>query len=184
MDNDNRDKEHKPSSLPSPEGGKFYGEAREHTSRRHRREETQRREYKLENRSETKYYQAYRPVNHEFWEGLSGEQRDAVMKIQAVAMEKAGFERGTPKYFIDDFDPGAENPMAQAATGPARRPVAAASETALAAPQLVLGGVLLGGGALSLVQGLTGLLAPMGLVVSAALVALAFGGLLAARAGN
>ena len=61
--------------------------------------------YQLASRSEQFYPEAYRPLNEEFWRGVNPEQADALVKLQAIAMEKVGFEKGTPKFFIDD-DPG------------------------------------------------------------------------------
>ena len=51
------------------------------------------------------YPQAYFPVDATFWEGLSEHQQVEVMRLQAVAQEKVGYERGTQKYFMEDFDP-------------------------------------------------------------------------------
>ena len=63
--------------------------------------------YQLKSRSEGLYPELYQPVNKEFWRGINTEQADALMHLQAIAMEKVGFEKGTPKFFIDD-DPGSQ----------------------------------------------------------------------------
>lgn len=60
-------------------------------------------------RAITAYPEAYRDVSSVYWRQLSREQRDQIMQVQAVAMEKVGFERGTTKRFIEDFEPGAED---------------------------------------------------------------------------
>jgi len=60
-------------------------------------------------RAVTAYPEAYRDISSVYWRQLSREQRDQIMQVQAVAMEKVGFERGTSKRFIQDFEPGAED---------------------------------------------------------------------------
>jgi hypothetical protein len=96
----------------------------------------------LSSRSELLYPEAYKPVSREFWEGLSPTQQNEVMRLQAVAQEKVGFERGTQKYFIEDFDPH----------GRAKSPDVSLVE--LAAPRLVVGGMCIGAGVLSIALGL------------------------------
>jgi len=66
---------------------------------------TSRNSYGLRSKSEEMYPQAYYAVDHSFWEGLSKEQQLEVVRLQAVAQEKVGYERGTQKYFMEDFDP-------------------------------------------------------------------------------
>lgn len=63
----------------------------------------------LTSRSELFYPEAYRDISTVYWRGLTREQREMIAKVQATAMEKVGFERGTEKRFIDDFDPALEN---------------------------------------------------------------------------
>jgi hypothetical protein len=56
----------------------------------------------------TAYPEAYRDVSAVYWRQLSQDQREQIMQVQAVAMEKVGFERGTSKHFIEDFEPAPE----------------------------------------------------------------------------
>ena len=169
--------------LPEPQGGHFYAPPDERRKiARGRRKEDQEPEtptgpvnYKLSHRSQRDFPEAYSPVSKTFWEGLSQNQRDAVMRLQAVAMEKAGFEKGAPKMFIEDFDPS--NP---AATITPRGQVES-DPVALAAPRLVLGGILLGMGGLALALSLVGMLKPLGIVAAAAAAALVIGGIMAAN---
>jgi len=169
--------EHEPnSSLPEPTGASYYVPpdstlARGRRKKKGESDEGAKQPYKLKSRSELDFPQAYEPVSATFWGGLSQDQVNAVMRLQAVAMEKAGFEKGAPKYFIGDFDPANPNAPALQLRG-TPQPVDLVS---LAAPRLVLGGVLLGMGALSLALGLIGMLLPLGLVAAAAAIALAIG---------
>ncbi len=80
--------------------------------------------YQLASRSEQFYPEAYQPVNEEFWHGIQPEQADAVMKLQAIAMEKVGFEKGAPKFFIED-DAGSAYAADEYFVGPERARVAA-----------------------------------------------------------
>jgi hypothetical protein len=64
-----------------------------------------RNKYGLTSRSELSYPQAYAPVASEMWTGLTQEERTRQYVTQAIAQEKAGFEKGAPKFFIEDFDP-------------------------------------------------------------------------------
>ncbi len=66
---------------------------------------TSRNAYGLRSKSEELYPQAYFPVDTKFWEGLSAHQQAEVTRLQALAQEKVGYERGTQKYFMEDFDP-------------------------------------------------------------------------------
>jgi hypothetical protein len=63
----------------------------------------------LVSRAVSQYPEAYAKVPAMFWRGMSKEHRQQVMQVQATAMEKVGFEPGTWKHFIDDFDPLMEN---------------------------------------------------------------------------
>lgn len=103
--------------------------------------------YGLPSRSEMMFPEAYQPVSSEFWEGLSQSQRNEVIHLQAVAQEKVGFERGTPKYFIEDFDPDqrAEDPEVRLVT--------------MATPRLMAGGALIGAGLTLAAVGFGGALA-------------------------
>jgi hypothetical protein len=65
---------------------------------------TSRNVHGLRSKSEELYPQAYFPVDTAFWAGLSDQQQAEVMRLQAVAQEKVGYERGSPKYFMQDFD--------------------------------------------------------------------------------
>jgi hypothetical protein len=86
----------------------------------------------LRSKSELLYPEAYAPVDARFWEGLTEEQQHQLMRLQAIAQEKVGFERHTKKYFIEDFDPQAG-------------PISTERDlVTLATPRLVTGGVLLG----------------------------------------
>jgi hypothetical protein len=122
--------------------------------------------YRLRSRSEQDYPEAYLPVARELWEELTPAQREKAIRLQAIAMEKVGFEKGAPKYFIEDFDPA----TGQAISHPAVR--SAAPQTGARANQpredagdypagAVLGGVLLGAGGTVLTLVLLGLLAPL-----------------------
>jgi hypothetical protein len=119
--------------------------------------------------SEAKYPQAYAPVDETFWEGLTDAQRSALDRIQAIAQEKVGFERGTPKFFIEDIDPHAppgddRGPNIQAivhdpvsggeirTNRTARRPAAVVQAPPFLADIIVrlpVGGILLGAGLLA-----------------------------------
>jgi hypothetical protein len=174
--------------LPEPTGGAFYApppkDLQEHRATRRVREEEGgesakgAKPYRLRHRSEVLYPQVYEPVSGVFWQGLSKGQVDAVMRLQAIAMEKAGFEKHTPKYFIEDFDPGAPG-AALGSTAAARQ---AQDPVSLAAPRLLLGGALLGMGALALVLALTTMLEPTGPVAAAATLVLVVGLLLGLNA--
>lgn len=176
------------TELPEPTGGHFYAPADDRRKGpRGRRKEDHEEEaeagkpqpvdYKLRHRSMRDYPAAYEPVSRTFWTGLSKQQQDAVMRLQAVAMEKAGFEKGAPKIFIADFDPS--NPDAPMIQPGGRGAVAQADPVAMAAPRLVLGGVLLGAGALTLALALIGILEPLAPLAVGAGLALLVGALLA-----
>lgn len=80
--------------------------------RRYKRQAVQvstRNKYGLKSRSELDYPQAYEPVASELWTGLTEAERTQNYIAQAIAQEKAGFEKDAPKYFIEDFDPAAAN---------------------------------------------------------------------------
>jgi len=169
--------ERKPQSLPEPTGASYYvppDALPTRSKRKHKGEkddEGAKQPYKLKHRSEIAYPQAYEPVSATFWGGLSQDQVNAVMRLQAVAMEKTGFEKSAPKFFIENFDPANPNAPALQVRGGQQ----AVDLVSLAAPRLVLGGVLLGMGALSLALGLIGMLLPLGPVAAAATIALAIG---------
>lgn len=110
----------------------------------------------LSSKSELLYPEAYRPVDPVFWAGLSQSQQNEVERLQAVAQEKVGYERGTQKYFIEDFDPR---------TSP--RGTTDVNLVAIATPRLVLGGAMIGSGLTCAVLWLTGVAAdPAFLIVS------------------
>jgi hypothetical protein len=102
-------------------------------SRQRRDSIVSRNAYGLRSKSEQMYPEAYAPVDETFWEGLSSGQQAEVMRLQAVAQEKVGYERGTTKYFIEDFDSRESGP-----SDPEARLVA------IAAPRFVMGGALIG----------------------------------------
>jgi len=131
--------------------------------------------YGLKSASELNYPQAYAPIPREMWSALTEEQQALALRLQAIAQEKVGFEKGTPKFFIEDFDP--DNPNAPAAS--IRREVAAVDLVSLAAPRLVLGGMLIGAGGVALGLSL-GHLLPGGAVLAGAIVAVFVGIALAA----
>ncbi len=121
-------------------------------------------EYRLKSKAESAYPQAYKPVSAEFWEGLTKEQQDQLVKIQAIAQEKVGYEKGTTKYFIDDPHPG---PVGE---GSAEK----GDPVSDAAPRLVTGGILIGAGGLALALALASVL-PMGPVLVSSIIALLTG---------
>lgn len=192
--NTHSDPEHQPErrreELASPTGGHFYAPVpdRRKGPRGRRKEDLEEAEaakkgpvdYKLRHRSQRDYPQAYEPVSRTFWQGLSKQQQDAVMRLQAVAMEKAGFEKGTPKMFIADFDPSNPNaPMISPSSGAVDR---GADPVAMAAPRLMLAGALLGMGAMALALTFSGVLSPLAPIAAASVIALVVGVLLAANA--
>jgi hypothetical protein len=117
-------KEAKPASQPA-----------ERAARRRKIETSSRNVHGLRSKSEQLYPEAYAPVDATFWEGLSSGQQAEVMRLQAVAQEKVGYERGTPKYFMEDFDPRAVSDVDSGTR-----------LVAIAAPRLVIGGALIGAG--------------------------------------
>jgi len=123
------------------------------------------KEYRLRSKSETLYPTAFIPVSKEFYNELTQEQRDKLMKLQAIAQEKAGYEKGTPKFFIEDFDPSGASPV---------RSSEPADPVADAAPRLVVGGALLGAGVLAFALAAAGLL-PGGVWLTGGIIA-ALGG--------
>jgi len=178
--------------LASPTGGFYYAPEpdRRQGPRGRRKEDREAFEeaeaakkgpvdYKLRHRSQRDFPQAYEPVSRTFWEGLSKQQQDAVMRLQAVAMEKAGFEKGAPKMFIQDFDPSNPNAVSFSPRGGYAR---GADLVSLAAPRLLLAGALLGMGALALALSLFTVLAPLAPIAAASAVSLLVGGLLAVNA--
>lgn len=200
MPNDNSRGDEQPGSAPpreelaSPTGGFYYtpGPDRRQSPRGRRKEDREAEEaakaeaaqkapvdYRLRHRSQRDFPQAYEPVSRTFWEGLSKQQQDAVMRLQAVAMEKAGFEKGAPKMFIQDFDPSNPNaPSISPRGGYQRGP----DLISLAAPRLLLAGALLGMGALALALSLFTVLKPLAPIAAASAVALLTGLLLAVNA--
>ena len=131
--------------------------------------------YGLKSSSELNYPQAYAPVSREMWAALTDEQRALALRLQAIAQEKVGFEKSAPKFFIEDFDPS--NPNASAAS--IKRETAAVDLVSLAAPRLVLGGMLIGAGGMALGLSL-GHMLPGGIVLAGEIVAVGVGIALAA----
>lgn len=197
-DSDNHDEQRRASErreeLASPTGGFYYtpGLDRRKAPRGRRKEDREAADaaeveaakkgpvdYRLRHRSQRDFPQAYEPVSRTFWEGLSKQQQDAVMRLQAVAMEKAGFEKGAPKMFIQDFDPSNPNaPSISPRSGYERGP----DLVSLAAPRLLLAGALLGMGAMALALSLFAVLEPLAPIAAASAVALLIGVLLAVNA--
>jgi hypothetical protein len=190
---DERRQAERREELASPTGGHFYAPVpdRRKGPRGRRKEDLEAYEaeqaakkgqvdYKLRHRSQRDFPQAYEPVSRSFWGGLSKQQQDAVMRLQAVAMEKAGFEKGTPKMFIADFDPSnPDKPMISPGAAAVDR---GADAVAMAAPRLMLAGALLGMGGLSLALALCAVLAPLAPIAAGSVIALIVGVLLAANA--
>lgn len=184
-DSEHEEEQRSYEELPEPTGGHFYAPAQDRRKgTRGRRKEDQEDaeqqinpgDYKLRHRSMRDFPAAYEPVSRTFWTGLSKSQQDAVMRLQAVAMEKAGFEKSAPKMFIPNFDPAnPDAPMIKPATSGA-----AADPVAMAAPRLIFGGVLLGMGLLALALAIVGMLQPLGPVAAGSGLALLSGALLAA----
>jgi hypothetical protein len=138
--------------------------------------------YGLKSRSEMSFPQAYAPVSREMWAEMSEEQKAHALRLQAIAQEKVGFEKSAPKFFIDDFDPS--NPNAPA-TKPGNRNAPAVSEVSLAAPRLIMGGVLIGAGGMLLALALGHMLpSTPGVLYGICGVALIGGVLLAANPGS
>ncbi len=82
---------------------------------------------------------------------LSKEEIERLILTQAIAQEKVGFERGAPKFFIEDFDPLLQDPLARKPK-PYRKTLTPGEEASLyrtpLAGRLVngLGGGLVGAG--------------------------------------
>lgn len=68
-----------------------------------------RNKFGLVPRAVSSYPEAYAKVSQAFWRNTTSEHREAVMRVQATAMEKVGFEQGISKFFISDFDPMQQN---------------------------------------------------------------------------
>jgi len=141
--------------------------------------------YGLASKSELNFPTAYAPVSREMWAELSAEQQAEIMRTQAMAQEKVGYEKHTTKYFIEDFDPSNPNaptiaPHAAPALGNAAGGAAANSGGA-SAPRLLLGGVLIGAGGLGVALALVGSL-PLMPGAAVAAVAVLGGAVLAGTA--
>jgi hypothetical protein len=76
----------------------------------------------LSSRSQAQYPQAYQPMQTQWWQGLTDEQRAEVTRLQATAQERVGFERDAPKFFIGDV-------QVEGMLGPGEMPPAADLET-------------------------------------------------------
>jgi hypothetical protein len=57
----------------------------------------------LLSRSEMMYPEAYRDLSTVYWKKLTDQERRQVDTVQARAMEKAGYERGTDKQFMQEI---------------------------------------------------------------------------------
>jgi len=91
----------------------------------------------LRSRPVASYPEAYAKVSQAFWRSMTPEHRRAVMAVQATAMEKVGFEEGTAKYFIRDFDPMQQN-IYSTGRGPAGKQKNQARPTSLYACVLLI----------------------------------------------
>ncbi len=96
-------------------------------------------------RSQEKYPEAYRGGNEEHWKKADMQHEYDVVRQQALAQEKVGYEDDTEKFFIDDPD----HPRFSQLTPEEKLRVFGKSETAiplesLNGPPLVFGGLLLG----------------------------------------
>jgi hypothetical protein len=140
--------------------------------------------YHLRSRSEQDYPEAYLPVSREMWAELTPAQQEKALRLQAIAMEKVGFEKGAPKFFIDDLDPATGQSSSRPAltANPAASPAAGQASAGAYPATAVLGGVLLGAGAVLLGAALLGQLTPLPIVAGAGGIALITGGVLAATA--
>ncbi len=140
-------------------------------------------EYHLRSRSEMDFPEAYLPVAKELWEELTPAQRQKAIRLQAIAMEKVGFEKGAPKFFIEDFDPATGQTVSRPAitSAPSAGPAAghAGANTGTYPAGAVLSGVLLGAGAVVLAAALIGAFAPLVLFAGAGAAALVAGTALA-----
>jgi len=102
-----------------------------------------RRGYGLKSRSEQDYPEAYRRMSSIFWRALTDNQREQIMRVQAAAMEKVGFERGTDKRYIQDFDPLQENIYAVQSHEPDEPPSASSALNLPLGIALTVGGALM-----------------------------------------
>ncbi|MCB1221365.1 MAG: hypothetical protein H7A35_07800 [Planctomycetales bacterium] len=96
-------------------------------------------------RSEEKYPEAYRGGNEEHWKKADMQHEYDVIRNQAIAQEKVGYEDDTEKFFMDDPDNPRREPLNEAE----RLRVFGKKENAvtlesLNGPPLVFGGMLLG----------------------------------------
>lgn len=57
----------------------------------------------LPSRSELMYPEAYQDLSTVYWKQLTKDERQRIDTVQARAMEKAGYERGTDKQFIQEI---------------------------------------------------------------------------------
>ncbi len=150
-----------------------YGDPeRRQSDRRKPERRAQATEYELKSRAETIYPEAFIPVSKEFYEGLTKEQRDKLIRIQATAQEKVGFEKGAPKFFIQDFEPDGKSSRSSSAQTQTADPVSDA------APRLVIGGALMGAGLLATGLSLAHVL-PGGMVLFGSIIGLCAGVVLA-----
>jgi hypothetical protein len=59
----------------------------------------------LKSWSEMLYPEAYQDVSKIYWKQLTDDERRKIELVQARAMERVGYERGTEKLFIDEIAP-------------------------------------------------------------------------------
>ncbi|MCB1215984.1 hypothetical protein KDL44_01225 [bacterium] len=96
-------------------------------------------------RSEEKFPEAYRGGNEEHWQKADAQHEYDVIRTQALAQEKVGYEEDTEKFFIDDPDHPRREPLSEhermRVFGKKEHAVSLES---LNGPPLVFGGFLLG----------------------------------------
>jgi hypothetical protein len=65
----------------------------------------------LRSRAAELYPGLFKPGANVYWTVLSDEERDEIVKLQAAAQERVGFTSGSPKFFIEDFQPVNDKPV-------------------------------------------------------------------------
>lgn len=105
--------------------------------------------YQLLSKAELLYPEAFEPVSADFWHGVSQHQRDQLMRLQAIAMEKVGFEKDTPKFFLAD-----------SSTDRFGRSVPAKPPQTTNAPLATTAGVVLGVAAMAILLGFLPIYSP------------------------
>jgi hypothetical protein len=109
-------------------------------------------QYQLLSKAELLYPEAFEPVSADFWHGVSQHQRDQLIRLQAIAMEKVGFEKDAPKFFIDDG--------AASATDRFGRSVPAEPPRTTSAPLATAAGIVLGVAVMAILLGFLPIYSP------------------------